>query len=635
MYIDAIGADLKESLFLLYSQIKEELVVPEIMENANITSIYKGKGQKNDIQNERGIFGMNIFRSLLLKLIYNYEYENIDSKMSDSNVGGRKRKNIRNHLFIVNGIINETIKLKTNVDIEILDFRQCFDSMWLDETINDLFEAGLNNDNLNVIYKLNEKNKVAVLTPHGSTERVTVNKIVMQGENLAPLECSVQVDTFGKECLAEEKYLFFYRGTVPVPPLSMVDDLLCISACGINSLLINSFINVKSNQKKLQFGESKCHKIHIGKNKAVCPDISIDKWKTKQIDTIEIDKPSVEDEHDGLHLIEEANQEKYLGDLISNSGKNDKNIEARVKKGYGIVKQIASILEEQCFGKYFFKVAMILRESLFINSVLLNSEVWYNMSKSNIEELEKLDNILLKKILQVGTSVPSVMLHLDLGTLPIRYILKTRRLMFLQYILKEEESSLLYTFLLAQMDSPKDGDWWLTVLDDISELQLDISLDDIKRMSKECFKKKVKHAASAKAFTWLNEKKQNLKKIKNVCNEKFEMNQYFSSSILSTDQKKILFQLRSKMLPLKSNYHNMYKDDFCPLCVTIRQEYFTDNQEHLLNCKVVNETAEVTEIEVDYNDIFSENISKQEKITIILDNKFNKRKKLETGLKIN
>ena len=49
----------------------------------------------------------------------------------------------------------------------------------------------------------------------------------------------------------------------------------------------------------------------------------------------------------------------------------------------------------------------------------------------------------------------------------------------------------------------------------------------------------------------------------------------------------------------------------------------------------MNKTAEVTEIEVDYNDIFSENISKQEKITIILDNKFNKRKKLETGLKIN
>ena len=121
--------------------------------------------------------------------------------------------------------------------------------------MSDLYEAGLQNDNLNVIYKLNENNKVAVITPHGLTERVNISKIVMQGENLAPLECSVQLDTFGKECLKEKKYIFYYRGVVEVPPLSMVDDLLCISSCGIDSVLMNSFIKAKTNIKKLQFGE--------------------------------------------------------------------------------------------------------------------------------------------------------------------------------------------------------------------------------------------------------------------------------------------------------------------------------------------------------------------------------------------
>ena len=140
--------------------------------------------------------------------------------MSDSNVGGRKRKNIRNHIFIVNGIMIEALKNKTNVDIEILDYRRCFDGMWLQETINDLFEAGLVNDNLNLIYKLNEKNNVAVVTPQGLTERVEISSIVMQGENFAPLECSVQVDTYGKECLEQDKYLFRYRDIIPVPPLS-------------------------------------------------------------------------------------------------------------------------------------------------------------------------------------------------------------------------------------------------------------------------------------------------------------------------------------------------------------------------------------------------------------------------------
>ena len=156
-----------------------------------------------------------------------------------------------------------------------------------------------------------------------------------------------------------------------------------------------------------------------------------------QINQIEIDKSNLEDVHDGYHVIEESGYEKYLGDVICKTGKNDRNIEARVKKGYGIIKQVTSILEELCFGKFFFTVAKILRNSLFLNSILLNSEVWYDLSMKNIAELEKLDNILLRKILEAPASVPTVMLHLELGTIPIRFILKTRRIMFLQYILKE------------------------------------------------------------------------------------------------------------------------------------------------------------------------------------------------------
>ena len=124
-------------------------------------------------------------------------------------------------------------------------------------------------------------------------------------------------------------------------------------------------------------------------------------------------------------------------------------------------------------------MAKILRDSLFINSVLLNSEIWYNLTKSNIEQLEKLDNILLKKIFElheVLSSVPILMLHLELGTMPVRFILKTRRLMFLHYILHEEETSLIHKFLIAQIEDPQPGDWWLSAIDDLSELDIQLTL---------------------------------------------------------------------------------------------------------------------------------------------------------------
>ena len=105
--------------------------MPEFIEWADITSLYKGKGDKLDLANERGIFIVSIFRGILMKLIYNEKYETIDSSMSDSNVGARRNKNIRNHIFVINGIINDVLSSnkKTPVDIQIMDYKQCFDSM--------------------------------------------------------------------------------------------------------------------------------------------------------------------------------------------------------------------------------------------------------------------------------------------------------------------------------------------------------------------------------------------------------------------------------------------------------------------------------------------------------------------------
>ena len=87
-----IGTDLEYSLLIMLNKIKQTFVLPEFMHHANIISIYKGKGKMNSLESERGIFIINICRSILMKLIYCEEYETIDENMSDSNIGARKRK---------------------------------------------------------------------------------------------------------------------------------------------------------------------------------------------------------------------------------------------------------------------------------------------------------------------------------------------------------------------------------------------------------------------------------------------------------------------------------------------------------------------------------------------------------------
>ena len=84
------GDDLKLALLKLVNKIKEEQKYPQCLELCNISSIWKRKGSRNSFDCYRGIFRVTIFRSILDRLIYNDEYSNIDSNLTDSNVGPEK-----------------------------------------------------------------------------------------------------------------------------------------------------------------------------------------------------------------------------------------------------------------------------------------------------------------------------------------------------------------------------------------------------------------------------------------------------------------------------------------------------------------------------------------------------------------
>ena len=55
----------------------------------------------------------------------------------------------------------------------------------------------------------------------------------------------------------------------------MIDDILAVEKCGIDSVAANSFINNKMEMKKLIFSDSKCKHLHAGKENPFCPDLEV------------------------------------------------------------------------------------------------------------------------------------------------------------------------------------------------------------------------------------------------------------------------------------------------------------------------------------------------------------------------
>ena len=72
--------------------------------------------------------------------------------MSDANVGARRGRNIRNHLFIANGILN-SVKNKElqKVDVQIYDLKQAFDSLWIQDIMNDLYDVSEVDDKISLL----------------------------------------------------------------------------------------------------------------------------------------------------------------------------------------------------------------------------------------------------------------------------------------------------------------------------------------------------------------------------------------------------------------------------------------------------------------------------------------------------
>ena len=55
---EVAGSDLFQSLLMLCNKVKDEGDIPQFLQLTNISSIFKNKGSKMDLSNDRGVFNV-------------------------------------------------------------------------------------------------------------------------------------------------------------------------------------------------------------------------------------------------------------------------------------------------------------------------------------------------------------------------------------------------------------------------------------------------------------------------------------------------------------------------------------------------------------------------------------------------
>ena len=177
--------------------MKRNVSIPNQFNDLSITALHK-KGSQKLLINKRGIFLSSVLCKLKERLIKN----RIEKYLSEVNLlqaGSRNDRSIADCTFLVRGLIDHALYVNKPVYLTLYDYSQCFDSLWLQDSLLSLWKLGVKSEMLSLIWKLNEEAKIVIKTPNGNTEPFIAKAIVKQGSVLGSNLCSTSTAEFCNE----------------------------------------------------------------------------------------------------------------------------------------------------------------------------------------------------------------------------------------------------------------------------------------------------------------------------------------------------------------------------------------------------------------------------------------------------
>ena len=229
------GTEMVSSLVKIFGIMDRNMEIPDEWKKMLIKTIDK-KGSKLLMTNKRGLFLTNIISKIYERVLKNRNEEEVKKKRCQWQMGGVKKRSTTDNLFILNAVIERNKYLGKPTYVFYADAEKCFDKLWLQDSIIELWESGTHIRDAVMVLKMNEEAVITIKTPVGETEEVVARFIVRQGTVYGHQLCGVsmsRVNTIGKDIIT------FYGPKLIIRATEYVDD---VSSAG-SAREINNTVN--------------------------------------------------------------------------------------------------------------------------------------------------------------------------------------------------------------------------------------------------------------------------------------------------------------------------------------------------------------------------------------------------------
>ena len=328
-------------------------------------------------------------------------------------------------------------KYKKAIICQFMDYEKFFDKEKLTDVLLEAKRSSISNKEYRLLYQLNKKRVISVVTPVGESEEEEVAEGLGQGGLESAILSSNSIGN-GLDDFFRASNRELYYEDVRLQAWGYQDDVARASSSVEDVRDGVARLEAMAEVKLLSYNHSKSSLVVLGPKKT-----RIELENDLKENPVMLNNLPMKIKH----------QEKYLGEEICSS--LAASVVATVRKRRGLVlmtiNDIVSIVEDARSGVVGRIVtALKLWESSLLPFLLNSSETWLDIPNEAMNLLNEIQDIFLWKILKTPKSTPKILMYFDTGQMFMKNRVIQRKLNFLWHLSSLGEESIAYRIFEQQ-----------------------------------------------------------------------------------------------------------------------------------------------------------------------------------------
>ena len=371
-HLRALDEESVEVLTDLCNMIYKKGYMPADLMHSVFIKIAK-KPKAVDCTDFRTISLMSHVIKIILKIIIERNTQRLEEIVSDTQSGFRIKIGTREGIFNARSLVEATLEINGKLYVCFIDYKKAFDRVFHHKLMKVVEKHGLDENDRRILQNLYYKQTASVQFGQEQSESFPIKRGVRQGCVLSPKLFNIYTEEiFGKN----ENMKGVRIGGISINDLRFADDTLLVAESEEELQELVSQVEENSLEYGLEMNVKKTKTMVIRRNDKEDCNIKI---------------------RAGGKVLEQVKQYVYLGHLITEEGRCDKEIRRRIEIARAAFIKMKSILTSR-------KIKIETRKRLIrcyiLSTFLYASETW-TIHKDSWNKIEAFEMWLLRKMMKI------------------------------------------------------------------------------------------------------------------------------------------------------------------------------------------------------------------------------------------